>query len=368
MSSKSIVQKHVSLAYEKLIPLFTTIELTQNCNFRCRHCYNFDRTLNSTPTDSRPTLSKNQVFKTLESLQGLGGLWLNLSGGEALLCPFFDEVVLKAKKLNFLVRLKTNAALLTPQKVEFLDKIGLDACDVTLYGASKETYNQFTGKDNFLSVLNAIEALNQSSIDLNINIILSKINIHEIDKMVEIARSRNIDFNFGEEITERYDKSQCQQELALDHNDYLMLLNSPFGEYFNHSNPEKSLQCGCAKVVLGINAYGDIFPCIGAPILAGNLQDQKLEEVWKDSPVFNKIRNLKEKDFKECQGCSKIEYCNRSSGATYINNGNYTGCDSYTYQYASARYLFNNGLMLATPSSLSKKDQTFEKRTILPKE
>ena len=32
-----------SLAYERMIPLNVSLELTLKCNIRCLHCYNFDR-------------------------------------------------------------------------------------------------------------------------------------------------------------------------------------------------------------------------------------------------------------------------------------------------------------------------------------
>ena len=39
----AVVSRLQSMAYEKMIPLNVSLELTLACNIRCLHCYNFDR-------------------------------------------------------------------------------------------------------------------------------------------------------------------------------------------------------------------------------------------------------------------------------------------------------------------------------------
>ena len=39
----AVVSRLQSLAYERMIPLNVSLELTLKCNIRCLHCYNFDR-------------------------------------------------------------------------------------------------------------------------------------------------------------------------------------------------------------------------------------------------------------------------------------------------------------------------------------
>jgi len=89
--------------------------------------------------------------------------------------------------------------------------------------------------------------------------------------------------------------------------------------------------------VVGISFTGKVFPCIGAPIIAGDLRRDSFGNIWKNSPEFKKIRNLKASDFKSCETCNVIDYCQRSSGAIYCDTGDYTGCSESTLSAAKIR-------------------------------
>jgi radical SAM protein with 4Fe4S-binding SPASM domain len=77
--------------------------------------------------------------------------------------------------------------------------------------------------------------------------------------------------------------------------------------------------------VAGISAFGDVYPCIGAPIASGNLRRQSFHEIWSGSPQLNWIRGLRLDDFPTCKSCEHISHCRRSSGTIYNNTGQYTG-------------------------------------------
>ena len=334
----SLVNDFIAKAYDQCIPLFTTIEINQNCQFRCYHCYNFDRTQFNSPPDQDKALKDSEILQAIEELKNLGALWLNLSGGEPLLHSSLNLFIKSAKEKHFLVRLKTNGELLDSNKIKELHDLGLDAMDISLYGFSEESYQIFTGKAVFGRVRqNILELKKFKEIDFNISLILHKDNIKEFPKMVDFCEENSLPYQISDELTARYDGTDSSQDKALSKDQYEALLLSDLGQHFYYENKEKALQCGCARVVLGIGFTGNVFPCIGAPILSGNLRENSLQNIWKNSVEFAKIRNLKREDFKDCQSCEAIEYCNRSSGATYANTGNYTGCDEETLTHAKLR-------------------------------
>ncbi|MCR9206274.1 MAG: radical SAM protein, partial [Halobacteriovoraceae bacterium] len=273
----------------------------------------------------------------LAELSKLGSLSLNITGGEPLLRPDILQILNEASQYSFQLRVKTNGFLLTEKVAKDLSSSGVKEVDISLYGANEETYIKFCNKEGFRKTLRGIENAKRAGIKVNVSIILHKLNFKELDEMIELMDQLEVFYNISDEITDRYDKSLAREDLGLSQEDYEYLLQGKHKYFFEHDNSEKSLMCGCAKVVIGIGAFGDVFPCIGAPIPSGNIREQRLDVIWKTSEELNKIRNYTFSDFKECSTCHLIENCSRSSGSAVANTGEYTGCDPVALEHAKAR-------------------------------
>lgn len=326
-------------AYKNNVPLFTTLEVTLGCNFNCQHCYNFDRN-KSIPEDLKnKALSKTEILDIIPQLSKAGCLYLNLSGGEVLLHPNINEFVELAAKEHMFVRLKTNASLVEREHFAELFALGVSAADVSLYGSSSESYEKFTGQaSHFKNTINGIKILKEFDIEITVNIILHRYNVHELKEMINLCKEIGVNYQISDEVTERYDGSQGAKNFEMTKDQFELLLQGEFGELFFAENKENSLQCSCAKSVCGISSTGEVYPCIGAPIPSGNLREKSFEEIWNTSPQLNKIRKIGKADFVECSSCEHIDYCSRSSGSVYINTGDYLGCDTHTYSLAESRH------------------------------
>src|SRR5579871_5774858 len=118
-------------AFERCVPLYTTFEITQKCNLRCAHCYNFDR---ERPYGrSAEELSDGEILRILGELQEAGCLFLSLTGGEPLAHPRLDDFIRRARSLGMKVTLKSNGTLLTDERVAALREAGTNAIDLSLY-------------------------------------------------------------------------------------------------------------------------------------------------------------------------------------------------------------------------------------------
>lgn len=332
----NLLQKSYQYAFRNCIPITATIELTHQCNFRCHHCYNFDRT--DKKPESSQTMGSAQIKKVIQELNQLGTLILNFTGGEATLVPELADYIAFAKKLHMEPRLKSNGSLLTSTKVQELIRAGLAGADISIYGHSQETYFQFTqNKYARENMTKGVKELKAAGVDVLISIILHRHNVHELDQMIHFCDENKVRFNISTEITERYDGSNGARSNEITSEQFINLLQGPHREYFEHSNPDKATQCSCARSMIGIGHQGDIYPCIGAPVKSGNIFENSLPEIWNNSPELKKIRRLKQESFKQCSSCQYIEKCNRSSGSVYINTGDYTGCDPVTFKQARIR-------------------------------
>jgi radical SAM protein with 4Fe4S-binding SPASM domain len=338
----SILEGMFKKASKECIPLITTLEITQGCNYKCHHCYNFDRTKEAPENLKTDSLRSEEILRIIDEVATAGALYLNFTGGEALLHPHLDDFIKRARTHHIEARLKTNGSLLTKERCEKLDSAGLAGMDVSLYGFSEQSYEKLTGKSGmFAKTTEGIKNAVKQGFNVYVSIILHRYNIDELKEMVEFCKSNSASFQFSTEITERYDESSGSREFEITKEQFQEQLSGEFADIFMHLNPEKSVQCSCARTVCGISSSGEVFPCIGAPIASGNLRDKTFEDIWKNSSVLNGIRDLKKSDFKSCMTCEHIEFCNRSSGGIYSNTKAYTGCDTVTLEQAKLRHEFH---------------------------
>ena len=123
-------------------PLSFDLELTARCNNDCRHCYI------NLPAGDRAARAAELTAAEILDIAGeaaeLGALWCLLTGGEPLLRDDFAEVYLGLKRLGLLVSVFTNACLVTPAHVELFRRYPPRDIEVSVYGATRETYEAVT--------------------------------------------------------------------------------------------------------------------------------------------------------------------------------------------------------------------------------
>lgn len=338
IENTSLLNQSLESAFKKCLPIVTTLEITQKCNLKCAHCYNYDRSKAMPKDISDNLLDANTIINTIDQIGELGSLYLNISGGEALLHPHINDFIKRARSYHMEVRLKTNALALGQEIANEIIESGVRAFDISLYGIDNDTYEKFCGvKNGFTRAITGVKVAIDSGLPVNINLIIHRSNAHQLGELITLCNDLNVQFNIATEVTERYDGSLGARDHEVTAAQFEELLLGEHGEFFMTNNSDKALQCSCARSVLGINSVGDVFPCIGAPIKSGSMKTQKLKDIWNNSKEFKVIRNLKNEDFKDCMVCDVIDFCDRSSGSCQVNSGNYTGCDPQLLMQAKTR-------------------------------
>lgn len=332
-------------AREACLPLSTTLELTLQCNLRCVHCYNFDRDEPRPSFESlrRPRLpiagapeagrngtplSDAEVMALIDELYEAGCLFLAFSGGEALVHPSLPELVRHARSRGLVVTLKTNGLLLVEMSAA-LAAAGAGRVEVSLYGAAAATHDAFVQvPGSFERSVAGIRAARAAGLTARVSFVLSRRNADEVPAMLELARSLGVPCGMDPHLTERYDgasSGRAPVDLRVDREILERLYRGPFRGQITPASGDHGVQCGCARSVCGISAFGEVYPCIGAPIPSGNIRDRPFREIWKESPTLRWIRGLRTEDFAACSACEHRPWCRRSSGVLYLNTGSYTG-------------------------------------------
>ena len=118
------------------IPLGVQLDLTYRCNERCIHCY-LDH-------DDHGEMTTAEILGLLDQLAAAGTFFLNISGGEIFMRPDLFEIVEYARKLQFSVKLKTNAVMIRAAKAKRIAALNVESVQVSLYSHDAATHDQIT--------------------------------------------------------------------------------------------------------------------------------------------------------------------------------------------------------------------------------
>lgn len=320
-------------AHDHLVPLNATIELTQRCNIRCKHCYNFDRDLPKAQSSCGPELDRQEILALIGDLREAGCLFLTLTGGEALLHPDLPAFLDRAAELNLAVQLLTNGVLLRPGLVRQLGQYPnlLRVC-VSLYGGDAAVHDGITqSPGSFERTWAGIDRLQARGIGVRLKFVIMRDNAHQVAEMRAQAESRQLVFNMDLTVTARHDGTAGSLGQRVDLVQLESLLRGPL-RHLVRTGGERSFTdtewaCNCARGNCAITAQGDVQPCIAVPLSAGNIRKQPFAEIWKSSPVFQWIRGLRVEDYAACAPCAHKSWCTRERGAAVTYSGSYTGTD-----------------------------------------
>lgn len=190
------------------VPLGGTLELTRRCNNRCRHCYN--NLPAGDPAALAAEMGTAEVCRLLEEFAEAGCVWLLLTGGEILLRPDFLEIYDRAKEKGFLLTLFTNATRVTAELADHLVGRPPFSIEVTLYGATRATYEAVTGvPGSFGRCLRGIARLKDRGLPLKLKSTLLTVNRHEVWEMKRFAEEDlGLSFRFDAQLNARCDCSQ----------------------------------------------------------------------------------------------------------------------------------------------------------------
>jgi AdoMet-dependent heme synthase len=342
-----VISRVQSMAYARTVPLNVTLELTQNCNIRCLHCYNFDRdqprrapAAACGDSQGKTELSLAEVLQVMEQLRAAGTLFLGLTGGEVMTYPHLFAVLDRARELNLAVQLLTNGTMLQPGVAARLATYkNLLGASVSLYGATPDVHDGITQMPgSWRRTWDGVRRLRQLGLGIRLKFIVMRQNAHEVGAMRAAADSEGFAYLIDVTITSRHDGTRGSLATRLDDGQLDELYRGPLRDMVRRSpqpTTEAKFPCNCARGNCAISSYGDVYPCISVPWSAGNVREQPFIDIWRTSPVFERIRGLRIADYAACAPCQDKPYCKRSRGAAMNYSGSYTGTDPFVCRTAA---------------------------------
>ncbi|MCD7820400.1 MAG: radical SAM protein, partial [Lachnospiraceae bacterium] len=138
------------------LPLCGSLELLPLCNMDCNMCY----IRHSAAELKQPLLRAAEWVRIMEGARDAGTLYLLLTGGEPLLYPEFKELYLALQEMGFILTINTNGTLFNEEWADFFVSHACRRFNVSLYGASNETYDRLChNPKGFTQVMNTLRLM-----------------------------------------------------------------------------------------------------------------------------------------------------------------------------------------------------------------
>lgn len=154
-----------------------TWEINLGCDFDCEHCY-----LGEKRFEGLDWAGKSRL---LHVMRDAGVIWLQITGGEALIDPEFPDAYRLANELGMQVEILSNGSRLRNAKIlNLLIEHPPSKLSLSVYGATADTYDGLTRRrgafNRFTEGLNKATA---AGLNIDLSLIITSRNAHEADAM-----------------------------------------------------------------------------------------------------------------------------------------------------------------------------------------
>ena len=172
-------------------PLSGTFELTPCCNMACKMCY--VRKTKAEQEAIAPLRTTEEWIELGEQAKQAGMLYLLITGGEPFLYPGIREVLTRLHYMGLIISINTNGTLIDAQTIEWLKECPPSRFNITLYGASDETYERLCGNPKgFTQATQAIRLLKEAGFSVKINCSVTPHNVNDLEGIFAFAREEQL--------------------------------------------------------------------------------------------------------------------------------------------------------------------------------
>jgi len=335
-------------------PFIAIWEVTQACDLACVHCR-----ASAQPDRNPLELSTDEGKRLIDQIAALKVPVFVLTGGDPIKRPDLFELIGHARAVGVRVSLTPSATpLLTREIVVRLKEAGLARLAVSMDGASAETHDAFRGMNgSFARTLDAVRWANEIGLPVQINTTFSRRNIGEIDSIVALMEKLKITLwsvfflvptgrgKLNDLLSADEFESVFEKVYSLSKTASFDIKTTEAQHYrrflLQQKVAERKLGMGSSSVLersvdaigraprglndgkgfVFISHKGEVFPSGFLPLSAGNIREQELATIYRESPLFRDLRDTSKLEG-NCGSCEFKEICGGSRARAHALTGN----------------------------------------------
>nr|WP_315363678.1 TIGR04053 family radical SAM/SPASM domain-containing protein [Cytobacillus firmus] len=344
-------------------PFIVIWELTRACQLKCLHC----RAEAQYRRDPRE-LSFEEGMALIDQIREMNNPMLVFTGGDPLMRQDVFDIAEYAVKKGVRVSMTPSATPnVTKEAIEKAKQVGLARWAFSLDGPNAEIHDHFRGTSgSFDLTIERIKYLHELEIPVQINTVISRYNIDYLEEMAKVVEelkcvlwsvfflvptgrgqekdmispvehekvftwlynlSKKVSFDIKTTAAQHYRRVVIQQKMkeAKDQNEDIQYLDALTQQGLTGSidglgRAPKGVNDGNGFVF--ISHIGDVYPSGLLPVKAGNVREQPLAEIYRESPIFKDLRNP-DKYKGKCGQCEFRYVCGGSRSRAFAMTGDY---------------------------------------------
>lgn len=351
-------------------------ESTVACNLACVHCRASAQT---TPEPDEMTTA--EVLGLIDQLVELGSPIFIVSGGEPLMRPDIYDIAAYGSQRGLRVAVSPNGTLVTPEAVRQLKEAGVRRISVSIDGSTAERHDAVRGQTGaFEAALEGLAACREGELGFQLNTTVMRQTRDDLLAIRDLAirigaaawhvfmlvptgRGRIDDEVSPQEyediLDEIYEMTQSSAiPIRVTCGPHFMRVvaqnrrtdggqpnlvqprrgghpgGHPSGHPGEHTGGHPGRMDHTTRGCLAGDGYcfvsyrGDVMPCGYLPVVAGNVREQPLKEIYVQSPLFRTLRDLDRLDGK-CGVCEFRRVCGGCRARAYSLTGDYLAAEPY---------------------------------------
>lgn len=331
-------------------PFVVIWENTRACDLACVHCRAAAQSKRN-----RFELTTEEGFRLIDQIAELQPKVFVLTGGDPLKREDTYALIRYAREKGLEPSLTPSATpLLTEEAVTKMKQHGLGRMAVSLDASNAAEHDSFRGVlGSFELTLRAIRAASREEIPVQVNTTVTRRTIADLPNMVELlselkiamwsvffavptGRAKQADLVSADEIEElfgflyetskrvefsiRTTEAMHYRRYVLQHGGAMPLGIQP------HGAPRAPRGVNEAKGFVFISHIGDVYPSGFLPMKAGNVKQQSLGTIYRESPLFVGLRDPDNLHGK-CGRCEYRELCGGSRARAWAMTGDVYASD-----------------------------------------
>ncbi len=307
-------------------------EITYACNLSCKHCYS------KSGKPASDELDKYELKKLARELGEMRVFKVSIGGGEPTLVAdkliyFINELSLNGVETV----LVTNGVLFDEYLAEALWKAGLRTVQFSLDGLNS-LHDEIRGlKGCFEKVAKAINVAKLFGYNILIKTVAQKRNISHLIEIYKYIKESGVLYWSINRVVPYGRAKEFMEEVYISYSEYEDLLHKIdkitlreigsiavghepiYSKLKLRDKPADKIKALCMASTLSIHVCpdGKVKPCSYFPdsYICGDIRDEKLHNIWLNSPILARMRNLRLSDLGEpCISC-KVACNGRCRGA-----------------------------------------------------